>query len=137
MTGSQASTALKNGEINDTILKAYNDANGTSYTMDNPPPVYKKVAPLSEKEVKEWVDYLNNKIKKEYPNFTVTALEQDGKNKYKKGANVGADWIALEVFGSDDLTQAQKEYLMYDVFQIDPKHINSMLNENQSRYQKR
>lgn len=42
MTGSQATTALKNGELSESILKAYNDANETSYTMDNPPPVYKK-----------------------------------------------------------------------------------------------
>lgn len=41
LTPAQATTALKNGELNDTILAVYNAANGTEYTMDNPPPVYK------------------------------------------------------------------------------------------------
>ena len=41
LTLAQATTALKNGELNDTILAVYNAANGTEYTMDNPPPVYK------------------------------------------------------------------------------------------------
>lgn len=41
LTYSQAATALKNGEINDTILKVYNDELNTSYTIKNPPPIYK------------------------------------------------------------------------------------------------
>ncbi len=39
MTGSQATTALKNGEVNETAIKAYNDAYGSNYTVDNPPAI--------------------------------------------------------------------------------------------------
>ena len=42
MTGEQAMSALKNGEISQTIIDAYNTAYGRSYTLANPPPVYKK-----------------------------------------------------------------------------------------------
>lgn len=40
LTAEDAENALKNGEINDTILALYNSKWGTSYTADNPPPIY-------------------------------------------------------------------------------------------------
>lgn len=43
LTGSKATTAMKNGELNQTLIDAYNKEYRTSYTMDNPPPVYKPV----------------------------------------------------------------------------------------------
>ena len=42
LTISQATTALKNGEISDEILKVYNDYYGKSYTIQNPPAIYNK-----------------------------------------------------------------------------------------------
>lgn len=39
MTGSQATTALKNGEVNEATIGAYNAAYGTNYTVDNPPAI--------------------------------------------------------------------------------------------------
>ena len=41
LTYSQAVTALKNGEISDAILDAYNSGVGMNYTIDAPPPIYK------------------------------------------------------------------------------------------------
>lgn len=42
LTGTEAMNALKNGDISQAILDAYNTEYGTSYTMNNPPPAYKK-----------------------------------------------------------------------------------------------
>ena len=102
--------------------------------MDNPPKLNESSAsgssesgkPLSEKEVKEWVDYLNGAIESKYPNKT--ALTQTGKNEYKR-ADADADYIIIKVFSSNDLTQEQKEYLLYDKFGITEDQVNAALKD--------
>ena len=72
--------------------------------------------PLSEKDVKEWVDWLNSSVSNNYGS-EYKALKEVGKNLYKL-ADVGADYIIKRVSESTDLTQEQKNYLLYDKFGI-------------------
>ncbi len=134
LTAAQATAAIKNGEVSQAVIDAYNHYYGTSYTVDNPPKLNESSAsggsesgkPLSEKEVKEWVDYLNGAIESKYPNKT--ALTQTGKNEYKR-ADADADYIIIKVFSSNDLTQEQKEYLLYDKFGITEDQVNAALKD--------
>lgn len=118
MTGSQAATALKNGEINDTILNAYNTHNGTSYTVDNPPPVYKPAGLLTDKEVESWVNSLNTAISSDYPGKTALVPDTSNPGNYKPAEGVGSEYIILRVLKSDKLTDEQKKHLLADRFGI-------------------
>jgi hypothetical protein len=125
LTASQASSALKNGSISQTILDVYNREYGTNYTMDNPPPEYKSIAPMSEKDVEDWVEVLNDEFQEE---FGQDILEPNGKNKYKL-AGKDAAFVILRVANSTDLTDAQVIYLL-DKFGITEDQINAVRNDD-------
>ncbi len=128
LTASQAVTAIKNGEITQGVIDAYNYYYSSNYTVDNPPDVAGKGgAELKTDEVSEWVDYLNDKVAEEF-GAEYTALEENGKNQYKLG-NVDADYIIIQVLGSSDLTDAQKKYLLLDKFGITTDQINAVMND--------
>lgn len=138
LTAAQAASAVKSGEISQSVIDAYNYYYGTNYTVDNPPKVDSSKtaggngnsAPLSEKEVKEWAEYLNNDVASKYPGKT--ALKQTNQNQYKR-ADVDADYIIIRIFGSDDLTQEQKEYLLYDKFGITEDQVNDARRDQHYR----
>lgn len=78
--------------------------------------------PMTDKEVKKWVDELNSIIDAKYPGKT--ALNQTGVGFYKKG-DADADWIIRQVYNSDSLTQEQMDYLLYDKFGITEAQVNT------------
>lgn len=139
LTASQAKDAIKSGEINETTIAAYNYHFGGNYTVENPPSIIdKKITepPLSEKEVTEWVEFLNNDILEKYGSKedgkAYKALEQTGKNTYKR-ADADADYIIISIMGSDDLTQEQKEYLLYKKFGITEDQVNDAVKDSHYR----
>ena len=110
MTGSQAMTAMKNGELNESILAAYNAEYDTSYTMQNPPPVYKeKNEKLSESEVTKWVKHINDYVAENYDERQ--GVKQIGKNQYEPDF-ASVEFIISQVDAADDLTTEQKIYLL-------------------------
>lgn len=133
LTASQAATAIKNGEKSQAVIDAYNYYYGTNYTVDNPPVVTsssgsgKTNAPLSESEVTSWVNYLNKAVSDKY-GTDYKALKETGKNQYER-ADIDADYIIIRVFESDDLTQEQKEYLLYDKFGITEDQVNTAMKD--------
>lgn len=134
MTLAQATAALKGGELSQAALDVYNANHGTSYTTKNPPPIYKPAltpdktsAPLSESKVKSWVNYLNKAVSDKY-GANYKALNETGKNQYER-ADIDADYIIIKVFESSDLTQEQKEYLLYDKFGITENQVNTALKD--------
>ncbi len=127
LTASQAATAIKNGEISQSVIDAYNYHYGTSYTVANPPKLGGTNAPLSESEVTSWVNYLNKTVSDKY-GTEYKALKEAGKNKYER-ADIDADYIIIKVFESDDLTQEQKEYLLYDKFGITEDQVNTAMKD--------
>lgn len=134
LTAAQAAAAIKNGEKSQAVIDAYNYYYGTDYTVDNPPVVKSSGstnAPLSEKEVKAWADYLNEDISEKYGSG-YKALSRTNKNQYKP-ADAGADYIIIRVFNSDELTQEQKEYLIYDKFGITENQVNNVLKDKHYR----
>ena len=124
LTAAQAAQAIKNGETSQAVLDAYNYYYGTNYTVDNLP----KTAggPMSDEDVKWWVDDLNKQVEEKYPGKT--AINKTGANTYKKG-DIDADWIIIKVFESDSLTQEQKEYLLYDKFGITEDQVNTAMKD--------
>lgn len=124
LTAAQATNAIKNGETSQAVLDAYNYYYGTNYTVDNLP----KTAggPMSDEDVKWWVDDLNKQVEEKYPGKT--AINKTGANTYKKG-DIDADWIIIKVFESDSLTQEQKEYLLYDKFGITEDQVNTAMKD--------
>lgn len=126
LTGSQATSALKNGELNQTILDAYNAQNGTSYTMDNPPPVYKKSAPMTDSQVKAVFDGLNADISGQYGS-EYTAVNKSG-SSYSVGS-AGSEYIVYNVLKNSSLTDAQKEYLLCDLLGISEDVISTVKND--------
>lgn len=144
MTLAQATNAIKSGELSDAALSVYNTEHHTSYTKDNPPPIYNEnskknpsaepggsVAPLSEEKVKEWVDYLNNAVPDKYSNGSdknYVALKEVGKNKYER-ADVESSFIIIRVLESSDLTNEQKKYLLYDKFGITADEVNATMRD--------
>ncbi len=129
LTASQVASAIKNGEISQTVIDAYNYYYGTNYTVDNPPVsgTASENNPLTETEVKAWVKYLNDDVSAKYGE-DFKALEQTGENQYKR-ANIDADYIIIRVFESNDLTQEQKEYLLYDKFGITEDQVYAVLKD--------
>lgn len=135
LTAAQAANAIKNGEKSQAVIDAYNYYYGTDYTVDNPPVLKSSEgtnAPLSEKEVKAWADYLNEYVADRCGSDNYKALTRTNKNQYEPG-NVGIDYIVARVFSSDDLTQEQKEYLIYDKFGITENQVNNMLKDKHYR----
>ncbi len=137
LTAAQATAAVKNGEITQGVIDAYNYWYGGSYTVDNPPKLESSgkngdsKPPLTEKQVTAWVEYLNNDIAKKYNKNgekDYKALKENGKNLYKR-ADADADYIIINVLGSSDLTQEQKEYLLYDKFGITEDEVNAALKD--------
>ena len=79
MSYSQAVTALKSGELNDTVLAIYNAQNNTAYTKENPPPIYKPAEGsgnggsdpalggiMSEQEFYDRIGAVNRELYEEY-----------------------------------------------------------------------
>lgn len=124
LTAAQAAQAIKNGEISQAVLDAYNYYYGTNYTVDNLPKTAE--GPMSDEDVKWWVDDLNKQVEEKYPGKT--AINKTGANTYKKG-DIDADWIIIKVFESDSLTQEQKEYLLYDKFGITEDQVNTAMKD--------
>lgn len=141
LTAAQATNAIKNGELSETVLDAYNYYYGTDYTIDNPPNVNTtQKAPMTEAEVSKWVKYLNQTVADQYKDkyadsFSDTepkALKTVGKNQYAP-ADAGSDYIIIKVFQSDDLTQEQKEYLLYDKFGITEEQVDAAIHDRHYR----
>ncbi len=129
LTASQALTAIKNGEISQAVIDAYNYHYKTDYTIDNPPKIKQEDAktPLTEKEVTSWVEYLNNEVTNKYGGDYM-ALKETGKNKYER-ADIDADYIIMRVLESDDLTDEQAKYLLIDKFGITQDQINAAMRD--------
>lgn len=130
LTLTQATSAIKNGELSDAVLAVYNAELGTSYTKDNPPPIYK--APESETKkiddlAKEWADKLNSDIESRYGKKH-KALVSNKDGTYKLG-NVDADYVILAIYKSNELTAEQKETLLYDKFHIDESQVQAVVND--------
>lgn len=110
------------------------DTTPTKPTVDNPPSVKTSDGkpPMTEKQVKTWVDALNNMVSDRYnngkTNVVYTALEANGVNKYKLG-NVPAAYIISQVLGSSDLTEEQAKYLLTEKFGISPDMIYEAMVE--------
>lgn len=135
LTAAQTLTAIKNGEISQTVIDAYNYYYGTNYTVANPPRLGNDSAEtnsstkpaLSESQVKSWVNYLNKSISDEHGE-NYKALKQTGKNKYVL-ANAESLYVIKRVYESDDLTQEQKEYLLFDKFGITEDQVYTAMND--------
>lgn len=129
LSESETLTALKNGIITQKVIDAYNYHYDGNYTVENPPKIkgITDEPPLTADEVTEWVDHFNDEIEEKYGEGK-TALIPDGKDKYKRG-DVDADYIIINIFKSPDLTQEQKEYLLYDKFGITEDQVNAVLKD--------
>lgn len=136
LTAAQAISAIKNGEKSQSVIDAYNYWYNTNYTVDNPPKVNSSGnskssggtnTPLSDSEVKAWVKFLNDDISSRYGD-NAKALKEVNKGQYQR-ADADADYIIIKVFGSDELTQEQKEYLLYDKFGITEDQVNAAIKD--------
>ena len=145
LTLTQAENAIKRGEVSQAIIDAYNYYHGTSYTPTNPPKIKsddKKTTPsllddktgdseMTDSQVQAWANELNREISEKYGS-KFTAVVPTSNGNYKRG-DADADYIILKVFGSDSLTQEQKEYLLYDKFGITENEVNAALNDKHYR----
>ena len=145
LTAAQATNAIKNGEISKSVIDAYNYYYGTSYTVTNPPKLNDTTktggvdlltgnnngnggaATLTDAQVKAWVDKLNNALSKKYGS-KFKAVESTGNGKYKSVPSA-AEYTVMRVLESDELTDAQKQYLLIDKFGISADTINNMLKD--------
>ena len=145
LTLTQAENAIKRGEVSQAIIDAYNYYHGTSYTPTNPPKLKsddKSTTPgllddktgdseMTDSQVQAWANELNREISEKYGS-KFTAVVPTSNGNYKRG-DADADYIILKVFGSDSLTQEQKEYLLYDKFGITENEVNATLNDKHYR----
>ena len=134
ITAEQASKAIKNGDITGDVIDAYNYYFGTSYTVENPPGKAGTGgggAPLSDKDVRAWVNYLNSDISKRYGKDK-RALAERGENKYAR-ADAEAAYIVNKVYDASELTKEQKNYLLYDKFGITEEEVAAALNERRGK----
>ena len=130
LTASQAVQAIKNGEISQGVIDAYNYYYKTNYTVDNPPTFQeseKTKTTLTDDEVSSWVNHFNTQITDKYGE-EFTPLTEIGKNRYECKPE-SADVIILEVLKSADLTDEQKKYLLIDKFGITEGQINAVLKD--------
>ena len=74
------------------------------------------------KKEEEKVDFITANT----PNPVVAYINADGTYSSK---SEGADFITIKILGSDELTDAQKSYLLYTKFGIKPEHVANMLND--------
>jgi hypothetical protein len=122
LTAAQAKDALKSGVTTQEVLDAYNYYYGDGaydlFVAGGP----SQTPPMTDKEVKNWVDELNLLVDNKYPGKT--ALNQVGIGNYKRG-DIDADWIIRQVYNSDSLTQEQMDYLLYDKFGITEAQVNT------------
>lgn len=88
-------------------------------------PIINTKAPLDDNTVKAWVNTLNNDAASIYGGGA-KALKQTAPGQYTP-ADVDPNYIIVSVFGSDELTQAQKEYLLCSKFGITEAQIRSAL----------
>lgn len=144
LSAAQASAAIKNGEISQAVLDAYNFWYGTNYTIDNPPTVNDNNGTddlggggtgggqtIKDTYVGAWADMLNREISSKYgSNFK--AIEVLGNGQYKAVASA-AEYIADRVLKSNSLSDEQKQYLLIDKFGISPSVINTMLKDTHHR----
>ena len=144
LTASQAATAIKNGEISQSVIDAYNYYYGTNYTVTNPPKLSSGsnsggvdlltggnnnggASTLTDAQVKAWADKLNKALSDKYGS-EFKAVESTGDGKYKSVPSA-AEYTVMRVLESDDLTDAQKQYLLIDKFGISPDTINNMMKD--------
>ncbi|MGM9551513.1 MAG: hypothetical protein ACI3XA_04590 [Clostridia bacterium] len=83
--------------------------------------------PLSDKEIKAFVDSVNNEVSN-WTDGKLKGLVPDGKNGYKR-TNVESGYVIQKVFESEDLTQKQKEYLLYDKLGITEEQVKAALED--------
>ena len=88
-------------------------------------PIIDTKAPLDDNTVKAWVNTLNNDAASIYGGGA-KALKQTAPGQYTP-ADVDPNYIIVSVFGSDELTQAQKEYLLYNKFGITKAQVENAL----------
>ena len=101
--------------------------------------------PLSADEVKKWADGFNDYASNKYGGV---ALEAVGYNEYRRPTKVSenknketednpiildADYMIMQILNSPDLTQEQKDYLIYDKFHFTESEVNNVLNDNHYR----
>lgn len=90
-------------------------------------------APLTESQVKSWVTYLNealaNKFADEkYNGYQPVAVKEVGKNQYELG-NVDSAYVIMRVLKSNDLTDKQKQYLLFDKFGLSEDQVNETIRD--------
>lgn len=140
LTLPQAENAIKNGEVSQAVIDAYNYYHGTSYTPTNPPKIKddKSTTPtlldgnsdddvMTDSQVQAWANELNREISEKYGS-KFTAVIPTSNGKYQRG-DADVDYIVTKIFGSDNLTQEQKEYLLYDKFGITEDQVKAVLND--------
>ena len=146
LTAAQARDAIKNGEISQGVIDAYNYYYDTHYTVDNPPKAEgasstswagdssssetSAETPMTDNEVEQWMQYLsenaNTRVTASKPNASVWA-------NYLNQRGVAADYVILTVLNSDKLTQEQKDYLLYDKLGITDNQVNAVLENDYYR----
>ena len=145
LTLTQAENAIKRGEVSQAVIDAYNYYHGTSYTPTNPPKIKsddKDTTPellkgetgdseMTDSQVQAWANELNREISEKYGS-KFTAVVPTSNGNYKRG-DADVDYIVQKVFGSDTLTQEQKEYLLYDKFGITEDEVKAVLNDKHYR----
>ena len=111
--------AQKNADV--AVAKATAKTNENKDSGDD-----KKDDVLTDSEVKNWADKLNSEFEKEFPGWKALKSTSDGNYTLDKAETA---YVVLRVFGSDDLTQEQKEYLVYDKFKLNPDAVNDVVND--------
>ena len=83
--------------------------------------------PLTSNQVKSWADKLNADLAQQFgPEYK--AIESTGNNSYEVVPKA-AEYTAMRILESTELTDEQKEYLLFDVFGVSQDTINNMLND--------
>jgi len=86
----------------------------------------KNKALLSDSEVKKWVDNLNKEFGEKNPGYKALKATSDGNYTLDKAETA---YVVLRLFGSDELTQEQKEYLAYEKFKLNPDTVKEVIND--------
>lgn len=135
MTYAQAEKAIKNGELSDGALSVYNDYNGTSYTKDNPPPIYTPstgdgagLPSTSEGDDTEWNAFLEyfdaDKEKK-----TIEFLNSYLKPWYDRGEKINENVLEDIIVGNDVKNSNSTQY---DIDVEDARKISNALGLDDS-----
>jgi hypothetical protein len=119
MTGTQATTALKNGILTEAVVNAFNAAYGGSYTVENPPPAYKPPVQTEGDGNPSWTgDGNQGGANTSWDDFTgyftdkkvVSFLNEQLKPYFDSGTTINEDVIKNLVVGDDAMSSNSTKY---------------------------